>query len=68
MTTEQSELLQAIDACKSTTNTLNLRAAGAHALATEIERLRDVIRRDKQESELIQYHGKSVICRALLVH
>lgn len=56
-----TELEQAIAACQSTSNTLNLRAAGAHALAAEIERLRSVIRRTKQESELIQYNGKPVV-------
>ena len=28
---------------------------------TEIERLTEVVRRAKQESELIQYNGKSVV-------
>lgn len=61
MSGELSELEQAIAACKNTTSMLSLRAAGAHALAAEIERLQNVIRRAKQESELIQYEGKSVV-------
>jgi hypothetical protein len=56
-----NELEQAIADCQNTTNTLNLRAAGAHALAAEIVRLRDVISRAKRESELIYYNGKSVV-------
>ena len=58
---EQTELEQAIAACKSTVNTLNLHVAGAKAMVAEIERLRDIIQRAKSESELISHQGKSVI-------
>ena len=56
-----NELEQAIADCQNATNTLNLKAEGAHALAAEIVRLRDVIGRAKRESELIQYNGRSLV-------